>query len=149
MRKTCKASTFIPAPIEQVFDTFTDYKTYRLLSGVKSTRVLQAGQSEQSYSLGTIRELDLGFGVFHEQVMDVNYPHYWDYKFIKWPLSLSHIGGRMSFKSVKGGTQMTWESTIEMKGKVSFTLPLIAWISGYGLKLMSLQMKKIIVKKAK
>jgi len=149
MRKTCRASTFIPAPVDQVFDVFTDYKTYRLLPGVKSTRIVQVGETEQSYTLGTIRELDLGFGIFHEQVTDVNYPHYWDYKFIKWPFPFTHVGGRMSFESVKGGTKMRWESTAEMKGIGSLALPFIAWVSGYGLKVLSLQMKSIIVKNAK
>lgn len=47
------------------------------------------------YDVGAIRELDLGFGIFHEQVTDLDYPRYWDYRFIKRPLSLTHIGGRM------------------------------------------------------
>lgn len=149
MRKTCRASTFIPAPLEQVFDVFTDYKTYRLLPGVKNTCIIEAGQSEQSYSLGTIRELDLGFAIFHEKVVDVNYPHYWDYRFVKWPFLFTHIGGRMSFESVKDGTKMTWDSTVEMNGAGRFTLPFIAWLSGYGLKLLSLQMKNMIIKKVK
>jgi hypothetical protein len=146
MRKTFKSSTFIPAPITQVFDVFTDYRTYPLIPGVKSTRIIQVGQSQQSYSLDTIRELDLGFGIFHEKVIGLEYPHYWDYRFIQWPFPFTHVDGRMSFRKVSGGTKMTWISTVEMSGLRSLTLPLVAWISGYGLKLISLQIKNMIIK---
>ncbi|MCH7313117.1 SRPBCC family protein [Acinetobacter sp. ANC 3882] len=147
MHKTIHVSTFIPAPPATVFDVFTHYHTYRQITGVRSTRLIQAGQPEEANGLGAIREIDLGFAVFHEQVTAFHYPDYWDYHFIKWPLPLTHIGGRMSFKAVSGGTQMTWESTVEIKGLAKVVLPWFAWFSGYGLKLASIQMKRIVLQK--
>ena len=46
--------------------------------------------------------------------MAVDRPHTWDYRFIEWPLPVRHIGGRMRFEPVAGGTMMHWETTYEL-----------------------------------
>lgn len=146
MQKTSTASTFIAAPPALVFDVFTHYDTYRQLAGVKNSRLIKPGYPEQANGVGAIRELDLGFGFFREQVTALERPHYWDYTFIDWPLPFKHAGGRMSFEAVAGGTRMTWQSTLESDGAIAVALPLIAWLSSGGLKLLSLQMKRIVLK---
>ena len=147
MIKTATASTFIAASPALVFDIFTHYETYRKLAGVKNTRLITPGQPEAANGVGAVRELDLGVAFFHEQVTGFKRPHYWDYKFIDWPLPFAHhVGGRMSFEAVTGGTRMTWQSTIEAHGVISPLLPVIAWLSSSGLKVLSIQMKRIVLK---
>lgn len=146
---TASASTFIPAPPEIVFDIFTHYDTYKSLVGVRNSRLVKVGTPQAANGFGAIRELDLGFALFREQVIAIDRPNYWDYKFIEWPLPFAHIGGRMQFDAVPGGTLMKWDSTIEAHGIHRITLPLIGWLSGKGLKLLSLQMKSIVMKKIK
>lgn len=146
MIKTSSASTFIAAPPALVFDVFTHYQTYRKLVGVKNTRLIEPGKPEAANGLGAVRELDLGVAFFREQVTGFKRPHYWDYKFIDWPLPFAHVGGRMSFEAVAGGTRMTWQSTIEAHGVISPVLPVLAGLTSSGLKLLSIQMKRIVLK---
>lgn len=146
MQRTAIASTFVPAPPDVVFDVFTHYKTYRELPGVKGTALIEPGTPEAANGLGAIREIDLGIASFREQVTAAQRPDYWDYRFIEWPLPFTHVGGRMRFDAVPGGTRMVWESTIEANGLQRAALPVLAWLSSGGLKLLSLQMKRIVTR---
>jgi len=134
-----------------VFDTFTNYETYRELVGVRGTKLIEQGSPEAANGLGAVREIDLGIGKLTEKVTSFSRPNHWDYQFLEWPLPYVHAGGRMSFESVPGGTMVTWESSVD--GNVSLikrkALPLVAWLGAGSLKLLALQMKRIAVRKAK
>ena len=147
MKRTAVSSTFVPAPPDVVFDCFTHYETYRALAGVRATRLIVPGKPEAANGLGAIREIDLGVASFREQVTGIQRPDHWDYRFIEWPVPFAHVGGRMSFEAVPGGTRMVWESTIDANGAGRLSLPMIAWLSSAGLKLLSLQMKRIVVRR--
>lgn len=146
MQRTARASTFIPAAPELVFDVFTHYETYRALAGVRGTRLVRPGAPKPANGLGAVREIDLGVASFQELVTAVRRPDHWDYRFIAWPLPFTHVGGRMRFDAVPGGTRMVWTSTIEIRGAGSLALPGLAWLSSAGLKLLSLQMKRIVLR---
>lgn len=147
MKRTALAKTFVPAPPELVFDVFTHYETYRELGGVRATTLVTPGRPEAANGLGAVRELDLGVMVLREQVTGVQRPDFWDYRFVDWPLPFVHRGGRMAFEAVPGGTRMVWSSTVEATGVKGLTLPAVMWLSSAGLKLLSLQMKRIVMQR--
>lgn len=146
MPGTARTTIFVPAAPEVVFDVFTNHQTYPLLAGVKGTRLITPGHPEPGNGRGAIREIDLGFASFQEQVTDVRRPDYWDYHFIAWPLPLTHMGGRMGFEAVPGGTRVTWESTIAADGLRGAALPALIWLNSGGLKLLAWQMKRIVLR---
>lgn len=149
INRTARATQFVPAPPEVVFDVFTDYRTYRALAGVRGTRLVAPGHPEPGNGKGAIREIDLGVASFQEQVTAVSRPASWDYHFISWPLPLTHIGGRMCFEAVPGGTRVTWESTIAADGLAGTALPALAWLSSASLKLLAWQMKRIVLRSSR
>lgn len=148
MKRTAVARTFVPAAPALVFDVFTHYETYRALAGVRGTTLVTPGRPEAANGLGAVRELDLGVMKLREQVTCVQRPDFWDYRFVDWPLPFVHRGGRMAFEAVPGGTRMVWSSTVEAEGLRGLALPAIMWLSGAGLKLLSLQMKRIVMRRA-
>ncbi len=147
MIRTARATLFIAAPPELVFDVFTHHETYRELSIVRGTTLIAPGSPEAANGTGAIRELDLGMARMRELVTDMQRPSYWDYRFIAWPLPHSHQGGRMSFEAEAGGTRLTWVSTVEADGPLGLTVPLLAWSSSAGLWLLAWQMRRIVMRR--
>ncbi len=146
-RHTAVSRIFIAAPPALVFEVFTHYETYRRLSGVRGTALIRPGQTNPVWGEGAVREIDLGVMAVQEEVTAVQYPHFWDYRFVSWPLPLRHQGGRMAFEAVPGGTRMVWTSTVEGHGPMARALPLAMWLSGLGLKGLSWQMRRFVLQR--
>lgn len=151
MKQTAVAKTLVRAPIEVVFETFTNHETYRQLFIVRDSTLVAPGEKAPSNGLGAVRWIDVGVGTLKETVVGVDRPHYWDYHFSEWPMPYVHAGGRMAFESVPGGTMVTWETSFD--ANTSFlkraALPLVVRLNGHALKLASLMMGRIAERKAK
>lgn len=147
MIRTARATLFIAAPPELVFDVFTHHETYRELSIVRGTTLVRPGTPEAGNGTGAIRELDLGLARMREQVTAMQRPAHWDYRFIAWPLPYTHQGGRMHFAAEAGGTRLTWTSTMAGDGPLGLGLPLLAWSSSAGLWLLARQMRRIVMRR--
>lgn len=144
---TAVSRLFIAAPPALVFEVFTHYETYRWLPGVRATALIHPGRGNPVWGTGAVREIDLGVMAVHEEVTAVQYPHFWDYRFVSWPLPLRHLGGRMAFEPVPGGTRMVWTSTVEGQGLMVRALPFAMWLSGLGLKGLSWQMRRLVLQR--
>lgn len=95
---------------EEVFDTFTNHESYKKIPLVLNTKLIKQGEYHPSNGKNAIREINFVGGSLKEVVTDMQYPLYWDYLFLKWPLPVQHLGGRMQFDAVKNGTLVTWST---------------------------------------
>lgn len=151
MKRTAVAKTFVRAPVDVVFETFTNHETYKKLFIVRDSTLVRPGEVTPSNGLGAVRWIDLGVGTLKETVVGVDRPNYWDYHFSEWPLPYVHAGGRMGFEAVPGGTMVTWETSFDTN--TSFlkraVLPGVIWINSRALKVAALMMGRIAEGKAK
>lgn len=95
---------------EKVFDIFTHHESYRQILLVLNTKLIQQGKLHPSNGQNAIRKIHFVGGSLKEVVTDMHYPFYWEYLFLKWPLPIQHLGGRMQFDAVENGTLMTWST---------------------------------------
>lgn len=95
---------------EKVFDIFTNHESYKQIPLVLNTKLIKQGDHYLSNGKNAIREINFVGGSLKEVVTDMQYPLYWDYLFLKWPLPVQHLGGRMQFDSVENGTLVTWST---------------------------------------
>lgn len=100
----------IKLPLEQVFDVFTNHESYQKIPLVLNTRLLKQGDLFPSNGKNAVREIRFVGGSLKEVVIDLQYPLYWDYLFLKWPLPIQHLGGRMQFEPIENGTLLTWST---------------------------------------
>ncbi len=92
---------------EKVFEIFTHHENYRQIPLVLNTKLIQQGKLHPSNGQNAIREIHFVGGSLKEVVTDMHYPFYWEYLFLKWPLPVQHLGGRMQFDAVENGTLVT------------------------------------------
>ncbi|HRP69990.1 MAG TPA: SRPBCC family protein [Turneriella sp.] len=114
MERETKSVTHVPLPLEAAFEAFTNHNSYPKAGLGIQTKLIRPGNSEESNGLGAVREIITPLGTAREEVVGINRPHTWDYHFLKWPMPYRHLSGRMSFREVSGGTEVTWTSVIEV-----------------------------------
>ena len=95
---------------EKVFEIFTHHENYQQIPFVLNTKLIQQGKLHPSNGQNAIREIHFVGGSLKEVVTDMHYPFYWEYLFLKWPLPVQHLGGRMQFDAVENGTLVTWST---------------------------------------
>lgn len=105
-----KVQIHVGLPPEKVFDIFTNHESYKKIPLVLNTKLIKQGEYHPSNGKNAIREINFVGGSLKEVVTDMQYPLYWDYLFLKWPLPIQHLGGRMQFDAVKNGTLVTWST---------------------------------------
>jgi hypothetical protein len=151
MKKTVTTKTFVPAPIDVVYETFTNHNSYKQLPGVLSSKLLKEGQGNPSSGVGAIREVKSVAFTLKEEVKATEVPVYWDYYFHQWPLPVPHAGGRMAFEAVDGGTLVVWETAFELKAGSAFSLasPAFSFFNKLVIKSLPQLLKRLAVKNAK
>lgn len=95
---------------EKVFEIFTHHENYQQIPFVLNIKLIQQGKLHPSNGQNAIREIHFVGGSLKEVVTDMHYPFYWEYLFLKWPLPVQHLGGRMQFDAVENGTLVTWST---------------------------------------
>ena len=97
-------------PAEYVFKVFTNYESYEKVPLVLGTKLIQKGEISPANGKNAIRTVSFIGGSLKEVVTDIQFPLYWDYQFLKWPLPVRHLGGRMRFDQTEDGTLLTWST---------------------------------------
>lgn len=140
MKKSVVVKRFIPAPRDYVFDVFTNHETYSALPLVLSSQLLIPAVDNSSNGVGAVREIKALGVTLKERVTDLSRPSYWDYHFIEWPLPLPHIGGRMTFIEVPGGTEVQWQTSYDIPDRLSWRL------ASKGLSIGTIGLLKLLIR---
>lgn len=109
---TLTVERVIAAPLEQVFDWFSDASNYRAARPVLSERLVAPGL-DAPYGVGAIRKMTWIFGSYTERmtayepanrigwIIERGFPH------------VRHEGAELVFSKVPGGTRVTWSTTAQ------------------------------------
>ncbi|MCL2419017.1 MAG: SRPBCC family protein [Conexibacteraceae bacterium] len=112
--RTLTVSRTIPAPIDEVFDAYTDHEKLSQVLGVRSCRLTREGETEKN-GLGAIRELDCGAIWLREQITGFDRPSRMEYSITKSRPRSRHEYGRVDFIETPGGTTVTWSTRFAVR----------------------------------
>jgi uncharacterized protein YndB with AHSA1/START domain len=104
---TLTVSRKIPAPINDVFDAFTDHEKLSQVLGVRRCTLVQQGSPEKN-GLGALREVDCGVIRLREEITAFDRPHRMEYRIRDSRPKADHEFGRVEFTSIPEGTEVTW-----------------------------------------
>lgn len=108
-----KVQRSIDAPIEVVFDAYTDHASLALVPGIVSATVVRPGDTEPN-GLGAIREVNAGIAWFREEITAFDRPVLMEYRIRKARPPLRHRLGRVEFEPTSPGTTLiTWTSEFD------------------------------------
>lgn len=110
---TVRVTRNIHAPVEEVFDLFTDHANYEQFRGIRASKLVREGEPEPN-GVGAFRVIDVGPIRFEEEITAFERPSRMDYVIRKINIPLEHDGGTMRFESVDGGTRVEWISTFRI-----------------------------------
>ncbi|MFE7723332.1 SRPBCC family protein [Nocardia rhizosphaerihabitans] len=115
-----KMQRSIAAPIEVVFDAYTDHAALALVPGILSATVVRPGDTEPN-GLGAIREVNAGIAWFREEITAFDRPVLMEYRIRKALPPLQHRLGRVEFESTSPGTTLiTWTSEFDSPPGIGF-----------------------------
>ena len=96
--------------INVIFDLFANVDGYPNFRGIKSAKLLEAGESEK-YGLGALRCIYLGAMKFEERITCFERPYRLDYLIENSsPLPFKHELGSIRLQEDKGTSKVTWIS---------------------------------------
>ncbi|CAM3438303.1 SRPBCC family protein [Mycobacterium colombiense] len=104
---TLHVTKMIAAPIDEVFDAYTDHERLSEVFGVRSCRVTRPGDTERN-GLGAVRELDCGPIRLCEEITGFERPHRMQYRIRDSRPRADHRYGQVDFIETAQGTQVTW-----------------------------------------
>lgn len=99
----------INAPIEDVFDAYTDHERLADLPMVLSAKVVVPGTSEKN-GVGAVREVNGGLIWLREEITAFERPTLMEYRIRRSRPPSRHELGRVTFEEVPGGTEVTWKT---------------------------------------
>lgn len=97
----------ITAPIDAVFDAYTDHERLADLPMVLSAKVVVPGKTEKN-GLGAVREVNGGLIWLREEVVGWERPTLMEYSITRSRPESTHELGRVEFSEVAGGTKVVW-----------------------------------------
>ncbi|MCU7696954.1 SRPBCC family protein [Acinetobacter sp. AYS6] len=104
---TLTVTKIIKAPIEDVFEAFTDHEKLSQVFGVRSCVLTRHGNTEKN-GLGAIRELDCGQIWLREEITVFNRPNRMEYRILSSRPQAKHEYGQVDFIEIPEGTKVTW-----------------------------------------
>lgn len=104
---TLTVTKIIKAPIEDVFEAFTDHEKLSQVFGVRSCVLTRHGNTEKN-GLGAIRELDCGQIWLREEITAFNRPNRMEYRILSSRPQAKHEYGQVDFIAIPEGTKVTW-----------------------------------------
>jgi uncharacterized protein YndB with AHSA1/START domain len=107
----------INAPIEAVFDAYTDHERLADLPMVLSAEVVVPGGTEKN-GLGAVRVVNGGLISLREEITAFERPTLMEYRIRESRPAAEHELGRVEFAEVPGGTQVTWKTVFGIKNPV-------------------------------
>lgn len=112
--QTIRIKKIIHAPIEQVFDAYTDHAALARVPGVRSARVTKPGIVEPN-GLGAVREVDGRVVWLREEITAFERPRLMEYRIREARPKADHRLGRVEFAEVAGGTEITWTTIFDVR----------------------------------
>lgn len=111
--QTISLSRVIPAPIDIVFDEYTDHERLSDLPMAISSKVITPGHTEKN-GLGAVRRLNAGVIQLREDITAFERPRLMEYR-ITWSFPKArHDLGRVQFTEVPGGTRVDWTTVFSV-----------------------------------
>lgn len=104
---TLHVTKLIPAPIDEVFEAYTQHEKLAEVVGVRSCRVTRPGDTEHN-GLGAVRELDCGPIRLREEITGFDRPNRMQYRIVDSRPRADHRYGQVDFIQTAEGTQVTW-----------------------------------------
>lgn len=111
--QTIDLTRVIPAPIDIVFDEYTDHERLSDLPMAVSSTVTTPGRTEKN-GLGAIRRLNAVAIQLEEEITAFERPHLMEYRIIWSFPKARHELGRVEFTEVPGGTQVHWTTVFSV-----------------------------------
>lgn len=111
--RTIVVKQTLKAPIEKIFDLLADHANYKLLPGVKDSKLVKNGKPNKN-GVGAVREIDAGLAWFREEITAYTRPTRLDYLIVASRPPLKHEGGSIRLEKIAGGTVVTWTSPMRV-----------------------------------
>lgn len=115
-----RISFIVTAPVEDVFDVFSDHSKFGSLFGSKSIRIKEG--DEELDGVGSARRIGFWPIDFDERVLRYKKNRVIDYEVSRGGPFNDHLG-QVRFRSVENGTAVDY--FIRFKSKIPFTGPLL------------------------
>lgn len=120
--QTAEFKVHIEAPVERVWDFWSDYEGYAILKGIGKAKLLREGRDEKN-GVGAVRKIRILGITFVEEIVAFDRPQRIEYRVRKCTIPMEHEIGIMEFTENGGGTDINWSTTSELKiPKVAFIL---------------------------
>lgn len=104
----------IKAPIDVVFDEYTDHEKLADLPMVLSAKLVRRGKTEKN-GLGAVRVVNGGAIRLREEITGFERPHLMEYRIVESFPASTHELGRVEFAEVDGGTKVTWTTVFGVR----------------------------------
>ena len=105
--QTVEVSEHYAAPLEVVFDRYTDHVSWTKWAGLGNVELAREGVPAPN-GVGCVRVIKTaGVGV-HEEVISFERPRRMSYRLIKGPVPMRDHLGEVAFDDEDGGTRITW-----------------------------------------
>lgn len=108
----------IDAPIDVVFEEYTDHERLADLPMVVSAEVVVPGKTEKN-GLGAVRVVNGGILKLREEITGFERPTLMEYRILETsPFASRHDLGRVELAEVAGGTAVTWTTVFGLQNPV-------------------------------
>ena len=111
---TLTVTKTIKAPIDEVFEAYTDHEALSQVPGVRTCRLTRPGNTEKN-GLGAVRELDCGPIWLREEITGFDRPHRMEYRIRKARPPADHEHGQVDFVETPQGTKITWTTVFGIR----------------------------------
>lgn len=111
--KTVEADLYIQAPIERVWELFTDHEGYTFFKGASEAKLLQEGSSDKN-GVGAVRRFRILGITFLEDIVTFDPPRHFEYHLTECTLPIRHEIGGAEFTPRDEGTDVHWSSRFEV-----------------------------------
>lgn len=97
----------LPAPIEKVFDRYTDHVGWTRWARLGRVVLAERGTPEEN-GVGAVREITTGGVRTVERVVAFERPRHMAYALVRGPVPMKNHLGEVDFESCEGGTRVRW-----------------------------------------
>jgi Polyketide cyclase / dehydrase and lipid transport len=143
--QTIDVSTHIHAPIEKVWEFWTNHEGYTVLKGVSKAELLEEGRDEKN-GVGAVRVERVLLVTFIEDIVTFDAPNRLEYRVKKSTIPIRHEIGTLDFTRCGTATDVHWvtryEVTIPLVG--GLLAPILTFVFGTVFQNLLTQSKAIL-----
>lgn len=111
----------IPAPVQSVWDRYTDHARWSEWAGLGPSRLLRAAEGDPN-GVGAVRALGPGRFAAVEEVLEFEPPRRMVYALRRGPLPMKNHRGEVLFEDRGGETHVVWRCGFESR------IPGVGWL---------------------